>query len=59
MSDNALRAMTDAKDTLDLEKVWDVDRTVVAYNQATTSPVCDQPGSALSPMSSEVVGRAR
>lgn len=43
-SDNALRAMKDAKEKVDLNKVWNSHRTV-AYNQRTTKlPPCDQPG---------------
>lgn len=48
-SDNALRAMTDAKATVNLDKVWRAHRPV-AYNQRGTVLVsCDQPGCVVEP----------
>ena len=46
-SDNAVRAMKKALGEVDLDRVWDADRTI-AYNQSDNRPVCDQPGCTVS-----------
>lgn len=42
-SDNALRAMQDAKGSVDIEKVWQAHRTIPSNSNAS-QPACDQPG---------------
>lgn len=42
-SNNALDAMREAKESLDLEKVWRAHRTIPS-NQKKVAPPCDQPG---------------
>lgn len=46
-SDNALRAMREAKKTVDLDKVWRAHRTIAA-NSRSIAPSCDQSGCATS-----------
>lgn len=42
-SDNALKAMREALDAVDMDKVWAAHKTVPS-NQQTVPPACDQPG---------------
>lgn len=42
-SNNALEAMKQAKEAVDLDKVWQSHRTI-PYNQKQAAPPCDQPG---------------
>jgi len=46
-SDNARKAMMEARDSLDLDKVWEAHRSL-AYNSPSTLPECDQPGCVVS-----------
>lgn len=46
-SDNALRAMRTALETVDIERVWKAHRTVPGNASDLTRPPCDQPGCVL------------